>query len=253
MFSRPGTPVTSTTAHAAEPSVQFHLLGTAVFSECLELQRRLARDAEAGGDRRIAVIVCEHPEIITVGRSGSRGDIRLSDEQLRRRGLTVRWVNRGGGCIMHAPGQLAVYPIAPLARCGWSVGQYMGRLREGAAAALNSLGFAVQQRPPHFGVWGRTGLLAALGVAVRAGISRHGLFLNVNPSMSLAGLIDTAPASSLRAGERAAMSCLLAERRQALRMPAVRAALIRHLAAALGCERYHLHTGHPWLRKKEVV
>ncbi len=28
--------------------------------------------------------------------------------------IEVRWVNRGGGCLVHCPGQLAVYPIVPL-------------------------------------------------------------------------------------------------------------------------------------------
>jgi hypothetical protein len=30
-------------------------------------------------------------------------------------------------------------------------------------------------------------------------------------------------------------------------MTAVRSAMVRHLAEALGCQRYHMHTGHPLL------
>jgi hypothetical protein len=40
-------------------------------------------------------------------------------------------------------------------------------------------------------------------------------------------------------------SSLAAERRQPVRMAAVRATIVRHLATAFGCERYHLYTGHP--------
>ena len=32
-----------------------------------------------------------------------------------------------------------------------------------------------------------------------------------------------------------------------VKMTGVRAALVARLAAALGCERHHLHTGHPHL------
>jgi hypothetical protein len=28
----------------------------------------------------------------------------------------------------------------------------------------------------------------------------------------------------------------------------VRAVLVRHLTEAFGCDRYHLYTGHPWLK-----
>jgi hypothetical protein len=35
-------------------------------------------------------------------------------------------------------------------------------------------------------------------------------------------------------------------------MPAVKAALVQQLAAAFDCERYHLHTGHPWLRRRSA-
>jgi hypothetical protein len=40
-------------------------------------------------------------------------------------------------------------------------------------------------------------------------------------------------------------SSLAAERRQKINMASVRATLIPQLAAAFGCERYHLYTGHP--------
>ena len=45
------------------------------------------------------------------------------------------------------------------------------------------------------------------------------------------------------------MSCLVAERGQAVRMTAVRTAIVRHLAEALGCPRCHMHTGHPLLAR----
>jgi hypothetical protein len=45
------------------------------------------------------------------------------------------------------------------------------------------------------------------------------------------------------------ISSLMSERRGSVRMPAVRAALVRRLADAFGCDRYHLYTGHPLLRR----
>jgi hypothetical protein len=45
------------------------------------------------------------------------------------------------------------------------------------------------------------------------------------------------------------MSCLVAERHEPVRMTSVRAELVRRLAEAFGCDRYHLHTGHPLLQQ----
>jgi lipoyl(octanoyl) transferase len=223
------------------------------YENFVRLQQKLVADASVGVDRRVVVLMCEHPPLITVGRNGSRAHIRLTDEQMQRDRLEVRWVARGGGCVLHAPGQLAVYPIAPLARCGWSVGTYLRRFQSGVGGALESLGVAIETRPPHFGIWGRSGLLAAMGVAVRQGVTSHGMHLNVHPSMATFSFIDSAPKGSCEGGQRAAMGCLLADRRSAARMPKVRSAIIEHLASQLQCERYHLHTGHPWLTRLEKV
>ena len=43
---------------------------------------------------------------------------------------------------------------------------------------------------------------------------------------------------------------LAAERCGLMRMTTVRATLIRNLTETLGCDRYHLYTGHPSLRQE---
>jgi len=227
--------------------VEFHMLGTVAYDRCLALQERLVYEADLLNEGRIVVLLCEHPDLITVGRLGSRGHIRLSDKQLKRERLDVRWVSRGGGCVLHSPGQLAIYPIAPLEALGWTIGHYMRRLQRGIVDALDELKVPCVTKPGRFGVWGRSGQLACVGVAVRRWITMHGAFLNVNPAMRRYGYVDTLPHDVADAGEKTTMGCLLAERRTAVRMASVRSTLVSTLAAAFDCERYHLHTGHPWL------
>ena len=54
--------------------LQVYLLGTVDFDALLRLQRRL--HYEISGDRgQAALILCEHPPLITVGRHGSRAHI----------------------------------------------------------------------------------------------------------------------------------------------------------------------------------
>jgi lipoyl(octanoyl) transferase len=93
------------------------------------------------------------------------------------------------------------------------------------------------------GIWGRTGQLAFFDAAVRQSVSYFGAYLNVCPPMGLFQLVDTDPLGQTKA------SCLMAERRGPVRMTAVRAALVRRLAENFGCDRYHLYTGHPLLRR----
>ncbi|HEX7379706.1 MAG TPA: hypothetical protein VF278_21460, partial [Pirellulales bacterium] len=113
------------------PAVEAHLLGQVEFDDCLALQQRLVYEAIGRRDGQITLLICEHPLKITVGRQGSRSHIRLSQHELKSRQIEVRWVNRGGGCLVHAPGQLAVYPIVPLEPWSLSVGEYLARLQRG--------------------------------------------------------------------------------------------------------------------------
>ena len=101
--------------------VDFHLLGEIDFDDVLCLQRRLVYELSTADQPRAVVLLCEHPSIITIGRAGSRGHIKLSHDELQRQQLATRWVDRTGGCILHAPGQLAVYPIVPLPQFGWTL------------------------------------------------------------------------------------------------------------------------------------
>jgi lipoyl(octanoyl) transferase len=233
--------------HTPAPAVQAHLLGRIDFGRCLALQQRLVQQAAAGDDGQIRLLLCEHPEIITVGRGGSPAEIQSEAGLVRSGRIDVRWVKRGGGCLVHAPGQLAVYPIVPLRWHGFSVGEYLDRFQAGVLNTLGELGIRGEGRPGRHGVWGRTGQLAAFGIAVRDWVAYHGAFINVSPSMGLFRLVDADPHGSTR------MSCLVAERGQPVRMTSVRAELVRGLSEAFGCDRYHLYTGHPWLRHAPVA
>ena len=233
--------------HVAGPMrVQFHLLGPLDFDQSLALQRRVAYEAAAAEDPGIVVLLCEHRQVISVGRDGSRGHIRLTGEQLRLRGLETRWVARGGGCVLHMPGQIAVYPIVPLDRLGWSVGSYLERFRDALATTLEQFGARVQTRAGRFGVWGRTGQLAAMGAAVRHGVAHQGAFVNVNPPLTHFRYVDTAAGCGLN-GRQGTMSCLLAEKRRPVTMQAVRAALIEQLGQSLAGGDFDLTTGHPFV------
>src|SRR5947208_3791558 len=118
----------------------------------LRCQRRLVY--EVSGDRsRAVLILCEHAPLISVGREGSRDHIGYEPHELTAREWPVRWVNRGGGCLLHLPGQLAVYPILPLDRCGLNLNQYLERLHGVLLDVVAGFELAARRRDGHAGIW----------------------------------------------------------------------------------------------------
>jgi lipoyl(octanoyl) transferase len=231
--------------------LDFYLLGQVDFDRVVNLQRRLAYEVGDIRHPRLVVLLCEHGELITVGRQGSRAHIRYGNEQLRRMGVKVEWVGRGGGCIPHGRGQLAIYPVVALPLVGWTIGEYLRRLQTGIRAAIEQFNVHTSVRDRVFGIWGHSGLLAAVGVAVRNWTTSHGVYLNVNPSMNLFHHVDTGAACvhdvPESPPEKSNMSSLLAERRVAVTMSSVRTAVIDGLAKSFGCAQVHVHAAHPSL------
>ena len=58
----------------------------------------------------ISLLICEHLPAITWVGTDRGSTSAIARRTLASEGLAVRWVNRGGAALVHAPGQLAVYP-----------------------------------------------------------------------------------------------------------------------------------------------
>ena len=228
-------------AESQSPAVETFLLGQVPYLRCLELQERLREQVSRRDDGQIVVLMCEHPAVITIGRGGRPSQVTASGRTLRSRQIETHWINRGGGCLVHCPGQLAIYPILPLRWHDFSPGEYLQRFQAALAETLTELGVQIQPQPGRYGVWGRTGQIAAVGVAVRDWITWHGAYLNVSPALGLFHLVESDPLG------HTPMGSIAAERCGVVRMATVRAVLLQHLTEAFGCDRYHLYTGHPWL------
>lgn len=220
-------------------ALEVHLLGLVDFDSARRLQERLAFDLSGRDDRHGTLLLCEHPPVVTIGREGSRGDLPCDAHEWVSREIEVRWVPRGGPTLLHAPGQLAVYPLVPLDRLGLGLGEYRTLLEDSALAVCREHRIAATRSTCGPGVRGRTGRLAAVGTAVRSWIALHGLFVNVSPAMHVQRLVSgPEPVGSLAA-----------ERQGPVSMHSVREGFVRHLAERLGYDRFHVYTGHPLLAR----
>jgi lipoyl(octanoyl) transferase len=228
----------------AGASLQIYLLGTLDFDAALALQRRLVYEV-AGERRRAALILCEHhPALITVGRQGSRAHLLVDPAELRARQWHVRWVNRGGGCLLHVPGQLAIYPVLALDRLGLGLEAYLERLQQAVLDLLDDFGVRGETRRHTPGVWTGDRLLTGIGVAVRDWVTYYGAYLNLNPPLDPFRLVRSA------GRDDGPMTSLERERRGPLRPSLVRERLLEHLAIRFGFTQTTLFTDHPSLQRK---
>ena len=161
------------------PPLEIYLFGEVPLDDVLRLQRRLVYEAgESGGG---SLVLCEHPPSISVGRWGSWGHIRADFDQLKAAGIPVRWVNRGGGCAYHVPGQLATYVIVPLPLIGLNVCEYVNALQRAIVACLADFDLEGTLSPPTPGVFFGNARVATVGVAVSRWVAYYGFTLNVGP------------------------------------------------------------------------
>jgi lipoic acid synthetase len=195
-------------------------LGVAEYEDVLRVQRGFARNSAEQH-----LILCEHPEIVTIGRHATDEHIKdLADVKSIR-------VERGGDVTWHGPGQLVGYPIVTLDDAvGSSVGSgtWVWRLEELIIKTLHAIGVESAQREDGLrGVWvrdqhGGKRKIASIGVRVEGGRTLHGFALNVSTGedafkgITPCGIEGVEMTSTQREGSP-------------LEMPAVRDALLEHV------------------------
>lgn len=161
-------------------------LGQVGYLEGWRLQEAVASRLGAGGPERLLLL--EHDPVYTIGRRGTVGHLTASPGELRAAGASVYRVDRGGDITYHGPGQLVGYPILSLGDAP-DVVAYVRALEEGLRATLADFGIPSRTIDGKTGVWvelpdHRDGKIAAIGVRVTRGITRHGFALNVAPDLA---------------------------------------------------------------------
>lgn len=183
-------------------------LGLIDYEAAWRLQDQYAAEI-AAGTRPPTLLLLEHPHVYTFGRKGNADNLLWDETQLKEKGISTYWVDRGGDVTYHGPGQLVGYPLIPLGKLNQEnrlpdidyVG-YVRKLEDMLIRVLMGYGMGAGQIPGKTGVWiqadtysrcprckpedqQKPAKIAAIGVKVDAhGITRHGFALNVNPDMS---------------------------------------------------------------------
>lgn len=197
-------------------------LGVRPYREVWDLQHRL-HDAVRDGSEPDTWIVVEHPPVITLGRQAKGENVRASAEELSHRGIDVVKIERGGDVTYHGPGQLVVYPIRKLERFR----EVVPLVRSLEAAVINlcaRFGIRGERWSDHAGVWVGRNQICAIGLAVQAMVSLHGIALNVSTQLDYDRLI--APCGLRDRG----ITSLCAEAGRAIEMDLAKRMLLEELS-----------------------
>ena len=154
-------------------------------TECFDA---LIRAKQAGQEYENHIILCEHPHVYTLGRSGKEGNMLLGEDQLQRIGATLYHIDRGGDITYHGPGQLVCYPILNLEEFSLGLKEYVHLLEEAVIRVCASYGIAAGRLAKATGVWlegdtPRARKICAIGVRSSHFVTMHGLALNVNTDL----------------------------------------------------------------------
>jgi lipoate-protein ligase B len=171
------------TWHAAD-------LGLIPYPDAWDFQLRLVAARAQGRLAADGVLLLEHPPVFTLGRRGGRENLLVSEAWLDRSGIAVVQIERGGDITYHGPGQLVVYPIVHLPSAGLGVVDLVDRLEEVMIRTCADWGVSSGRNELNRGVWVGMKKVGSIGIAVRRGVSFHGLALNVNLDLKPFGWIQ---------------------------------------------------------------
>jgi lipoate-protein ligase B len=176
------------------------------------------------------VLFLEHLPVFTLGRRGGLNNLTVSEAFLEEEGISVIQVERGGDITFHGPGQLVVYPIIDLRAARLGVADYVTALEEVMIRTAAVWNIKAERNPRNRGVWVGNNKLGSIGVAIRRGVSFHGLAFNVNTSLMPFSWIHPCGL------ENTQMTSLMHELSREVSMNQLRNATRRHFEAVFGVE-----------------
>jgi lipoyl(octanoyl) transferase len=174
------------------PKVQVHDLGLINYQDAWDYQEKLFNNLIE--QKRLGVsmphnqlILCEHPHVYTLGKSGDAGNLLADQKMLEDMDAQFYKINRGGDITYHGPGQLVVYPIFDLEQFFKDIHKYMRFLEESVIMTLANYGIEAERINGLTGVWipgNPSRKIAAFGVKCSRWVTMHGIGYNVATDLS---------------------------------------------------------------------
>ncbi len=159
-----------------------------LFQQTVDLKIKNRREA-AGLETPNHFLFVEHPHVYTLGKSGDKTNLLVSEAQLQEKGASFYKINRGGDITYHGPGQIVGYPILDLDNFFTDIHKYLRLLEEMVILTLADYGLKGERSDGETGVWLDVGTpfarkICAMGVRASRWVTMHGFAFNVNTDLS---------------------------------------------------------------------
>ena len=172
-------------------------LGHVDFLQALSIMRQEVEVKRQGSHPEV-LMQLEHEPVLTLGRNGKNSHVLASKSELKRRGISIHRVERGGQVTYHGPGQLVGYTLFDLRQMGIGPSDLVSGLESVIIKTLSEFGISGEQKEGFRGVWVGNDKIASIGIAVRKGISFHGFALNYDPDLAHFELITPCGLNGVR-------------------------------------------------------
>ncbi len=183
-------------------------------------------------------ILCEHPPVYTLGKSGSLDHLLLNEDELNEKEISFYKINRGGDITFHGLGQIVGYPILDLDLFFHDVHKYVTNIEEMIIRTLQDYNLEGTRIKGFTGVWlpaaqGKPNRkICAIGVHLSRWVTMHGFAFNINTDLGYFGNII--PCGIV--DDDKAVTSLSKELGQVIDVSEVKARLLSHFSTIFECE-----------------
>lgn len=147
-------------------------------------QKKLVIEIQKHRNKNVLVL-CEHPAVITIGKSGSMKNLLVKPDFLESLGINVVNIDRGGDVTLHNPGQLVGYPIFNLSNYKEDLHWFLREIENCIIQLLIIYGIKSNRIDGQTGVWVQDyKKIAAIGLHCSRWVTSHGFALNVKNDLS---------------------------------------------------------------------
>ena len=164
-------------------------LGKLPYSEAYDLQLGLHRSVLQEDSKDDYLLLLEHNNVITSGRSSKENNLLVSKAQLHELGIEYFETDRGGDITYHGDGQLIGYPIIRLSDPK-KVIPFVRNLENVIIDSLRKFKIDSFTKEDDTGVWTAKGKIASVGIKVSKWTTYHGFSLNIFDSLDGYQLIN---------------------------------------------------------------
>lgn len=162
----------------------FRDLGVLEYNRALALQIDAREEKIACPALPDQLFFVEHPPVFTLGKNGGRENLVISDDFLTQKDVAVIQTDRGGNITYHGPGQAVLYPVIDLEKAKIGVADFVHGLEEIMQQITLKYGIRADRDSRNHGLWVGSSKIGSVGLAIKKGVSIHGLALNVKPDLT---------------------------------------------------------------------